>query len=357
MGKPLAFTIGALLLAQAAHAQVAARLPSEQLEVMAPSKRVAGPPGQMHITEGLCPVRPATGLRRRIVDVAIQEWGYFGFNVVDQTNYVDSDRPRGPRRRTPWLKPEESARVADTIAGYWAITSDGGWILNRQNAVWNGPDGVASRWRDPWSAAFISWVMCESGLREAARFRRAIAHHAYIDQAIEARDDAASGAAFVAYDVGERRIEPGDMLCAARRPNYRKLEERRETIGTGIRSHCDIVVAIEAGQDRILVIGGNVRGAVSLKIHPAVFAGEPGWVESVGRGRRSVFAHLKLRAASIEPNALATSPTVLALDDRDSAWLRQRLRGDAPSRAGVVTTSAPSTGASSKAGVAARTLN
>ena len=331
-----------------------ARLSLEQLAVTAPSDRVAGPPGEMRVTDNLCQAAADTDLRRRIVDIAIQEWAFFGFRVVDQTNLVDEEpRRRPPRRRNPWLDPEESARVAATIAGYWAITSDGSWILARQNAVWNGSDGVGARWRDPWSAAFVSWVMCESGLKDPARFRRAIAHHTYIDQAIAARDAASSEAAFIAYDVGERLIEPGDMLCAARRPNYRRLDERRATIGTGMRSHCDIVIELDAANDRILVIGGNVRGAVSLKIHPAVFASDRTAVESVGRGRRSIFAHLKLRAAAIETGALTDSPTILALSEHSDGWLRQRLAGDSSPRVDVVPTSVPPPGEPTATGAAA----
>lgn len=356
MKKLVVLIVATLLGASAAESQDIrfARLSLEELEVMPPSGRVVGPPGRMRVTERLCQSVTDGNLRRRIVDVAVQEWGFFGFGVVDQTNLVDEEpRRRRPRRRTSWLGPEESARVADTIAGYWAITSDGAWILDRQNAIWKGPEGVAARWRDPWSAAFISWVMCESGLYDDAKFQRAIAHHTYIDQAIRARDDLTSEAAFVAHNVGEHTIEPGDLLCAARRPNYRRLEERLETIGTGIRSHCDIVVQLDANKDRILVIGGNVRGAVSLKIHPAVFADDGVSVESVGRGRRSIFAHLKLRAEPIGSEALADSPTVRALDERGDAWLRRRLVGGTSPRLDVVTTSAPSGAASSSPGQAA----
>ena len=340
-----------LIVVHAARAEQLDRLSADQLEVLAPSSRVAGPPGQMRVTERSCRAPTEVGLRRRIVDIAVQEWAYFGFGVVDETNRVDSERPqRRTRRRTPWLNPEESARVAETIAGYWSITSDGSWILSRQNAVWNGQDGVASRWRDPWSAAFISWVMCESGLGDAVRFRLAIAHHTYIDQAIEARDSQAADAAFVAYDIGETPVAPGDLLCSGRRPVYRSLAERRRELGTGIRSHCDIVIEVDAANERILVIGGNVRGAVSLKLLPAAFGqnrGVEGAIQSVGRGRRAAFAHLKLRADPIQANALETSPTIRTFGQQQGAldWLRQRLRGQGSNRVEVVSTSAPPAGA------------
>lgn len=349
-----------VLAAAGANAQPVAfeRLAQADFDVLPPSGRVEGPPGEMRITERSCRVQAPADLRRRIVDIAVQEWGFFGFTVVDQTNIPEDEPPRQnrsgppdpsseqnrPRRPRVWLDPEESARVADSIAGYWAITPDGSWILSRQNDMWNGYDGVASRWRDPWSAAFISWVMCEAGLGEASRFQRAIAHHSYIDQAIVARDTGDAQAAFVAYDVGEQPIEPGDMLCASRRPFYRKLDERRQQLGVGIRSHCDIVVKVDPAKDRILVIGGNVRGAVSLKLHAARFdADSPGGVRSVGRGRRTVFAHLKLRAEQAEADVFETSPTMRAVAQREDAVLtiRERLQDESVARVDTIADDSP----------------
>jgi len=301
------------------------RLPADELDALSPAARVQGAPGSMRIVERTCRNEAGANLRQRIADIAIQEWGFFGFTVLDQTNEPEA-QPAGirrPWRPRAWLDPAESARVAPSIAGYWAITPDGTWILDRQNDVWNSPEGTAAAWRDPWSAAFISWVMCEAGLGDAERFRRAIAHHAYIDQAIVARDSDNSEAAFLAFEVGEQAIEPGDLLCVARRPAYRTVAERRAQLGTGIRSHCDIVVQVDTTNERILVIGGNVRGSVRLKLHAAEFGQDSGQVTSVGRGRRTVFAHLKLSADSIGQDAFESSPTmrVLTKQGKDLAVL------------------------------------
>lgn len=330
----IAVTLGAASAAQAQfHSD---RLSSDHLSVMAPSARVNGAPGDMRIVETSCPSLPMADARRRILNIAVQEWGFFGFNVLDQTNLEESDSRDRSRRRGSRLSPEESARVADSIAGYWSITSDGDWILRRQNAVWKGFSGVTARWRDPWSAAFISWVMCEGGFGELSQFRRAIAHHSYIDQAIEARDDGRSKAAYVAHDVGELPLEPGDLVCSARRAAYRSIADRAKKIGDGIRSHCDIVMKVDESKDRILVIGGNVRGAVRLKLLAATFdrgSGPEPLVRSVGRGRRTIFAHLKLRADSIEADAFENSPTMRALSEQRGgpAWLRHRLQAEANS--------------------------
>ena len=293
------------------------RLPPDQLDVVPPSARVTGTLGDLKIRETSCRSLPSERIRRRIVDVAVQEWGFFGFTVVDQTRLESPDRgaqtaptARGGRPRWSRLSAADTARVADSIAGYWTVTPEGSWIIERQNQRWSG-SGSGARWRTPWSAAFVSWVMCESGLDESAEFRRAVAHHTYIDQAIRARDGSGSQAVFTAYDIGETTISPGDLLCSGRRPAYRTLAERRRQLGEGARTHCDVVVQLDAVRDRILTIGGNVRGTVSLKLMPAVRAPHVG-LRPEG-GRRRLFAHLKLRAEPIAPDALDGSPTMLAI--------------------------------------------
>lgn len=306
------------------------RLPLERLDVMPPSARVQGEPGALTIQQRPCVAVPGPDVRRRIVDVAVQEWAFFGFSVVDETDPESWVRRRRPtlngasngasvdaRRRLALERAEEAARVAASIAGYWAVTTEGPWIVGRQNDAWNASGGTTTRWVEPWSAAFISWVMCEAGLGEASRFQRAVAHHVYIDQAIRARDGRAPEAAFTAYDVGEAAIVPGDLLCAARRPGYRTLDERRSQMGSGARSHCDVVVKVDEERALLLAIGGNVRGTVGLKLLPAERRdGEP--LRPMDRsgvpGARSTFAHLKLRADPIEASAFDSSPTIAALN-------------------------------------------
>jgi len=309
----LGLTVFTLAAAEGTSGQQPAfeRLPADVLDVVPPSAHVRGMPGAMRVQPPTCRSLPTADTRRRIVDVAVQEWGFFGFRVAPATSGGDDDAPEERRRRSR-LPPAEAARLAPSIAGYWAVTPEGSWIVARQNDRWNGPDGIAARWNAPWSAAFVSWVMCEAGLGATTQFQRAIAHHSYIDQAIRARDGRAPQAAFVAYDAGEAAIAPGDLLCSSRRPVYRAIAERGRQMGVGARTHCDVVVQVDEARRRVLAIGGNVRGVVSLKLFPAVReAGRPLRVET-GDDRRPIFAHLKLRAAPIDANALDTSPTIEA---------------------------------------------
>ncbi len=289
------------------------RLPMDELDVAPPSARVTGALGDFDIHDRSCQSRHLTGtsLRRRIVDVAVQEWSFFGFTVLDYTRAESFNwRARGRYRRWSLLKPTDAVRVADSIAGYWSVTPEGAWIIENQNERWNR-SGAETRWRTPWSAAFISWVMCESGLSEPAQFHRAVAHHRYIDQAIRARDGDGPSAAFTAHDVGETSISPGDLLCSGRRPAYRSVADRRGQMGEGARTHCDVVVALDTAHNRILAIGGNVRATVGLKLLPASSAEDVG-LRPIG-GARPPFAHLRLRAEAIGGDALETSPTMRAL--------------------------------------------
>ncbi len=187
--------------------------------------------------------------------------------------------------------------------------------------------------------------MCEGGLGEPEVFRRAIAHHVYIDQAILARDEDAA-TAYTAYDVGDLPVEPGDMVCSGRRPAYRTIADRRSQAGNGARTHCDIVVKVDAANDRILTIGGNVRGSVSMKLMPATLKSAAGGRllhASVGAGRRSIFAHLKLNADSVDGDAFDQSATLraLAADKEALQVLNERLRGDSATTAETRPTANP----------------
>ena len=301
--------------AQTAHAE---RLPSGILDAAAPADRIAGEPGALRVANGACRSLPLGSARRRIVDIAAQEWAYFGFSVTDRIEQPLSDRGswsahsffRSRRWRSPveqQRRAEAFARVEPSIAGYWAATPAGSWMIQRHNSRTNS-DGTVSRWRDPWSAAFVSWVQCEAGLGEPSRFKRSIAHREYIDQAIQARDGKAPATAYVAYDLGESTIGPGDLLCSGSRAGYKTIDDRRQKIGQGARTHCDIVVSVKEQAGEILAIGGNVYGTVSLKRLPAV--------RDKGETLRpdgNFFAHMSLRADAIAPKALSTSPTIRAL--------------------------------------------
>ena len=94
---------------------------------------------------------------------------------------------------------------------------------------------------------------------------------------------------------------------------YRTIADRRRQMGIGARMHCDIVATVDEAGRRILAIGGNVRGTVSLKrLQAQRETGKPLRVVDPDEDERPIFAHLKLRADPIDADALASSATMKA---------------------------------------------
>ncbi len=236
----------------------------------------------------------SANLRQSISELALQEWAYFGFNFVDEFSEEYSE-PIGLNRAgagRDWLDAKTAERVTSSIAGYWASTKDGSWIVQEQNISWL-VDIDNYDWDAPWSASFISWIICELGLTEE-EFSRSIAHHHYIDQAIRDRlNGENTPSAYRAYRVGEKPLNAGDLLCRARRSQYLALEERISDLGIPARTHCDILISIE--DNYALVIGGNIRDAVSLKRIPLERLAN-GNILSIGSPYRKIFVHLSLKS-------------------------------------------------------------
>ncbi len=306
--------VGCFLLACGAgitNAEPVPRLSLEQLDVTPSANWISGEPGNMQLSPASCRTMPDEAIAERILAVALQEWAWFGFPEFEARSSRESV-PSEPRVRRPRVSEDEASRIATTIAGYWAATPGGAWILGRQNERWIGPDGVGARWRDAWSAAFISWVLCEGGAGSPERFRGAIAHHSYIDQAIMAAQGQLETPLYRAYDIGLNAIQAGDMLCTGSRPEYRNLAARKAQLGEGARTHCDIVVGLDAN-GYLVTVGGNVQSLVRIKRMPWVDrqAGIPQDPDG-----SPFFAHLVLQAPTTDPMPLSELPVLQQLGYR-----------------------------------------
>lgn len=185
------------------------------------------------------PPAPRPRVRQAMIGRAIQEWEFFG-------------------RQTVILKGEEESIPH---VGIWE--DDDARRSQRINAYWRTVDKPALDGMDcamPWSAAFIGWIMQESGVPES-QFPRAAAHWVYLARAIESAS--APGRWFVPRRVADYSPRPGDLICAPRGP-YRPAAvngyvsaQALEEIG----SHCDLVV--DTRPRTLDAIGGNVRNSVS----------------------------------------------------------------------------------------------
>ncbi|UNK56697.1 DUF2272 domain-containing protein [Pseudoxanthomonas daejeonensis] len=120
---------------------------------------------------------------------------------------------------------------------------------------------------NPWSAAFISWVM---GRAPLPGFIGSPRHLDYIARAWRSPETSP----YLFADPFTGKAAPGDMLCFLRADDegLGPAGLRAALSGQGrlpTRSHCEIVVAANVGGDRTLyLIGGNVLNSVVMRKLP-----------------------------------------------------------------------------------------
>ena len=280
------------------------------------------------IVNGVCPATGAIDVRGRMVDLAAAEWLAFGLPVLDFTRTGETAVPRAdgvdivePRLnfatgerisrralRLGLMEDDDDVRAA--IAGYWAATGSDEAL--RLQAVVNYGDREAG-WSQPWSAAFVSWLACESGL-SPQQFRRSGRHFDYVRAAVAARDGRDPAHAYIAYDLGEARPTHGDLVCAARGgAGFASIADiRSRDVDDSTALHCDLVVKTDPAHGRLYAIGGNVAHAVTLSIIA---------IDADGRvlsdldviGARRWFTVLKFRGVPDPARDLDCTPAILGL--------------------------------------------
>ena len=111
----------------------------------------------------------------------------------------------------------------------------------------------------PWSAAFISYIMKSSGVKE---FVYSKSHSDYI---IKARNNRNSGGSYswYGYDalLNEAKVEVGDLVCYTR---GNSINVTWNNIAPNMQTHCDCVTKIDQSNIPVAyVIGGNVSDSVT----------------------------------------------------------------------------------------------
>jgi hypothetical protein len=131
-----------------------------------------------------------------------------------------------------------------------------------------------------WSAAFISFVIRQSGI-EASAFQFANAHRAYIYDAFATSaaelTNAAGGQIYHACPVSTTRPRVGDLICNQRESALADASEgavweriRAELGGSADarsvrRTHCEVVASVDASAHKMYTIGGNVLQSVTAR--------------------------------------------------------------------------------------------
>lgn len=132
----------------------------------------------------------------------------------------------------------------------------------------------------PWSAAFISYVIRQSGAA-ANSFQFSNAHRAYIYDAFTADVEEASkqdgSHLYRACPVATTKPRPGDIVCEQREPSLANVDDKdvRERLRKEIedksetrvlrRAHCEVVARVDARARRMYTIGGNVAQSITAR--------------------------------------------------------------------------------------------
>ena len=115
--------------------------------------------------------------------------------------------------------------------------------------------------REPWSAAFISWVMQSAGVPES-QFRRASAHWVYLAGMIDEADY--PGRWFIPRRIADYSPEPGDLICASARLSHARRHRRLHQRPDARRAPTPTATWWSPSPARPWrSIGGNVRNSVS----------------------------------------------------------------------------------------------
>ena len=135
---------------------------------------------------------------------------------------------------------------------------------------------------EPWSGAFVSWVVRQSSTPNAITPSGAhvyYARQAYLDRGRPGR--------YGAFRPEEVQVEPGDILIRSRAGAGAKFSDLQQSGGGFIPMHGDIVTSVSPFDMR--VVGGNVDDSVKERMmaHAGGVVSDPG-VIAVLKLQRSV---------------------------------------------------------------------
>ncbi len=180
----------------------------------------------------------------------------------------------------------EGARLGDGVTPAWMRVVEywrGSGLLSRMqqfagasdcNYVGGGgyssPQCRAFVIDQPWSAAFVSWVMVQAGL---PGFDPSASHFGYVGDAFRG-----GTSPYRFADPDQVPATVGDLLCYVRSNatllGFNGLSAFLARGGPGaLNMHCDIVVSVQSGM--LSLVGGNVLQGVTMRLVPVNRNGLP----------------------------------------------------------------------------------
>lgn len=113
---------------------------------------------------------------------------------------------------------------------------------------------------NPWSAAFVSWLMVRAGV---PGFRNSASHFDYVGAAGQ------GGGPYSLHDPASTAPGVGDLLCFVRANGstfgHAGLRSYLAGGAGGLAMHCDVVVQADPVRGRVDLVGGNVLQGVTMR--------------------------------------------------------------------------------------------
>ena len=200
--------------------------------------------------------------RDDLVAKAVEEWTWFGKDETRSDHYVDAKGNTTLKKTTNGKANKLKETVepyASRIGDFWLAIPAGSYsdiVEDNPKAKELGKlDGTID---EPWSAAFISYVMKTAGAGNS--FPYAAGHYTWIYKSIKNKEDKKLTSSLVGYKPGELELKVGDLLGKSRTDG---ITYETVTSEKWFATHSDVVVEVDKANKAAYVIGGNVGQTVS----------------------------------------------------------------------------------------------
>jgi hypothetical protein len=137
--------------------------------------------------------------------------------------------------------------------------------------VYPDSDGWRAMKSEPWSAAFISYLMRMGGA--GIQFPYSMSHSTYVMRAVQNRLSGNTKNTITAYSITEVMPSVGDLMWRGRKSEDPKaidttgwgfddIKKHVKSGGDEFPSHCDVITSVELTEKYLYIIGGNVANTV-----------------------------------------------------------------------------------------------
>lgn len=163
----------------------------------------------------------------------------------------------GSHPGSAWWETDNDAHVLNKLTSYWTAAFNTNAQGDASSQITPAQASIFISNKDPWSAAFISFIVTQAGITSNALFVHSIRHVDFIAKSILNKENHVYGNPFWGYRINEHAPLVGDIVGRSASINYNNVVNRSTGAVRRGASHSDIV--IEKNTDHIIVVGGNLE--------------------------------------------------------------------------------------------------